>query len=326
MDLTTITAPAFILKPQSQLEAQSEIVCPTPHLLALSQEADPIKRMTRVTQWALTALSKLPQKGFNGVKPYNPILGEKFACRWQHTDNSITSLISEQVSHHPPIASMYVVNEAHRFAYKSTQQLQVHFRGNHIDSKIAGTHVFECKPPNSEAWERYEIHFPLIVAKGIIFGDAMVELGEKLIIRCDATQCFTEATFKKNNELSGRILQNGLIAASYHGKLLETVKFDGDLPLSVKSIDQPPMILNRLSEMEQNESRRVWHKVTYALKTNNLEGASAEKNNIEEHQRSINRTRTGIYTPALFELQEGTENHTPPVWEYVGDYRSPVAM
>lgn len=73
--------------------------------------------------------------------------------------------------------------------------MQVFFRGNHVDSKISGTHVLECKPINGEI-ERYEIEWPLIVAKGLVWGDAHVELGEKLIIKCVSNQMLSECSLR----------------------------------------------------------------------------------------------------------------------------------
>jgi hypothetical protein len=48
-------------------------------------------------------------------KPYNPILGETFSCRWRGDGDSReheTQYISEQVSHHPPISAFHMSNRA----------------------------------------------------------------------------------------------------------------------------------------------------------------------------------------------------------------------
>jgi hypothetical protein len=38
-------------------------------------------------------------------KPYNPILGEFFRCRYDYPNGTTAYYISEQVSHHPPISA-----------------------------------------------------------------------------------------------------------------------------------------------------------------------------------------------------------------------------
>lgn len=43
-------------------------------------------------------------------KPYNPIIGETFACAWRHEDGSNSQYIAEQVSHRPPVSAMYFEN------------------------------------------------------------------------------------------------------------------------------------------------------------------------------------------------------------------------
>ncbi|KAL0476801.1 hypothetical protein AKO1_005999 [Acrasis kona] len=316
MDLTSITCPAFVLRPQSQLEVQSHIASFTDNLLQLSSEPDPRRRMKIVSQWALNAMSHLPQDGFERVKPYNPILGERFICAWQHKDGTTTSLLSEQVSHHPPISGMYVRNDTHNITYSSTQQMQVQFKGNHIDSKIAGTHVLDCLPVNGTQIERYIIEFPLIIARGIVWGNSHVELGEKLLIRCDSTQTMCEATFKSDNYLDGRLTQNGLVYSKFSGKLLESVKYDGE-SFVVSQQSECPIQINSLMQSEVNDSRRVWHDVTFALQSGDNDSAASYKNNVEEAQRVLARTR--VFEPRYFTMVQGTEGNVPPLFQFVGD-------
>jgi len=41
-------------------------------------------------------------------KPYNPILGEFFRCRYDYPNGTTAYYIAEQVSHHPPISAWSV--------------------------------------------------------------------------------------------------------------------------------------------------------------------------------------------------------------------------
>jgi len=112
MDMTSIMCPTFCIRPISFLEFLTLYTQPNISLLeAASKEQDPEKRIVQITQWVMSALTITPQKGFAGIKPYNPILGEQFHCKWEHDDGSVTVLHAEQVSHHPPIACIHVRND-----------------------------------------------------------------------------------------------------------------------------------------------------------------------------------------------------------------------
>ncbi|KAJ1361564.1 hypothetical protein KIN20_020845 [Parelaphostrongylus tenuis] len=54
--------------------------------------ADSMRRRQRLIDWHLGKKPKGPKK------PYNPILGETFRCRWAYPDGSYTYYIAEQVT------------------------------------------------------------------------------------------------------------------------------------------------------------------------------------------------------------------------------------
>jgi len=99
-DLSSLTAPPFILSATSLTEFSS-YWCEHPSIFAApAKEADPAKRAVLVLKWFLTTLkqqyaSRSEQYG-NEKKPLNPFLGELFLGRWED-DAGTTELISEQV-------------------------------------------------------------------------------------------------------------------------------------------------------------------------------------------------------------------------------------
>jgi hypothetical protein len=312
MDLTSVTAPSFILRSQSQLEVQAIVVQPTVHLAKLSETPQPEKRMSLVAQWALHALSALPQQGIENLKPYNPILGEQFHCHWNHEDGSVTKFLAEQVSHHPPISATIMKNEAMGITYNSTQLIHVYFRGNYVESDMSGSHVLEFQQPGSDIVERYVFTYPLIVARGLFFGDTYVELGDKLIITCNETKTRTEIKFSGGNKLDGAVTLDGRKIYRYKGKLFESVDIKDKRTNQVEKFVNSEVkttypIIRKVDEQEPNESRRVWHNVTFALKDGELETASQQKVVIEERQRQIAKERTTPYVPAHFAKKEGTD-------------------
>ncbi|MES1906189.1 MAG: Oxysterol-binding protein OBPa, partial [Paramarteilia canceri] len=118
-DLSKITLPAFILEKQSLLELFSEILLPLELLVEAALDDDPKLRLLRlgslfVNGLAYSRQSMLPKK------PYNPILGEFFKCKFNvnlnkiknkenfnkfglnDSDTLVFDFVAEQVSHHPP--------------------------------------------------------------------------------------------------------------------------------------------------------------------------------------------------------------------------------
>jgi hypothetical protein len=307
MDLVSVTCPSFILRPQSQLEVQAEISQPTSQLMSAHSEVLPTKRMALVAQWAIHVVSQLPQKGFEELKPYNPILGERFNCSWQHEDGSSTVLSAEQVSHHPPISATFMINQEHGITFNSSQQITVGFRGNYIDSIMSGKHVLTIKPDHTKVEDHYVIVFPSVYATGLIFGDSAVELGDCMTITCKQTNCVCEVSFR-GNSVNGFINHIGNRYCTIKGKLTETINFierETKLTkwnLNLKEIVKEAMLVHSLEKQMPNESRRVWNKVTIALKQGDMELASKEKSEVEESQRAIAKTRTHAFVPSIFTL------------------------
>jgi len=101
-DLSTITAPPFLLASQSTVEFPS-YWCERPQLLcAPASEPDAQKRCLLVLKWFLASLKRQQYAGRDenaGVKkPLNAFLGEVFMGAWGGDDGEgRTGLIAEQV-------------------------------------------------------------------------------------------------------------------------------------------------------------------------------------------------------------------------------------
>jgi hypothetical protein len=115
-DLSAMTAPAWILSTTSLTEF-SAYWAEMPHLLvAPAMEKEPEKRMLAVLKWFLSTLKQQyasrNEKLGSEKKPLNPFLGELFIGRWED-DAGETQLVSEQVSHHPPVTAYSIWNDKH---------------------------------------------------------------------------------------------------------------------------------------------------------------------------------------------------------------------
>jgi hypothetical protein len=73
-------------------------------------------------------------------KPYNPILGEVYHCKWDYgnPDMGTTYYVAEQVSHHPPISSFYFVNRKRNWSMDVSLRPKSKFLGNSAASIMEG--------------------------------------------------------------------------------------------------------------------------------------------------------------------------------------------
>jgi hypothetical protein len=99
-DLSTMTAPPFILSTKSLVEFSSYWAEHPSVFIAPAKEKDPQKRALLVLKWFLSTLKQQyasrSEKLGSEKKPLNPFLGELFLGKWED-EAGTTHLVSEQV-------------------------------------------------------------------------------------------------------------------------------------------------------------------------------------------------------------------------------------
>eukprot|EP01012_Entosiphon_sulcatum_P033388 TRINITY_DN42257_c0_g1_i1.p1 TRINITY_DN42257_c0_g1~~TRINITY_DN42257_c0_g1_i1.p1 ORF type:complete len:419 (+),score=51.02 TRINITY_DN42257_c0_g1_i1:29-1258(+) len=106
-DLTKISLPAALCYPFSALEISAyQSLGPSELLVSAACQPTPELRLRGVTQWFLAMLQQ--QHIFR--KPYNPVLCETHQAFVKHAEGSSTHFLTEQVSHHPPVAALHIEN------------------------------------------------------------------------------------------------------------------------------------------------------------------------------------------------------------------------
>jgi hypothetical protein len=99
-DLSTMTAPAFILSTKSLTEFSSYWTEHPSVFVAPAAEKDPAKRAMLVLKWFISTLKQQyasrSEKLGSEKKPLNPFLGELFLGKWEDQAGT-TQLVSEQV-------------------------------------------------------------------------------------------------------------------------------------------------------------------------------------------------------------------------------------
>ena len=277
---------------------------------------DPLERMVAVVQWYMSGYHTKP-KGCK--KPYNPILGEHFYCRWQSDDFGTTQLLSEQVSHHPPISAFHVVNRQQNFVLDGCLQPRSKFMGNSAASILEGHASLHFL----NRGEEYIITFPSYVVKGILVGALKMEISGKTTIKCAQTGYTAEIEFKTKGTFFGRSDENAAKVLIKHGKdKLYSVAGRWDQVLTLKNegtgeeseffnaetFPRAQKLVRKEEDQSEFESRRLWSNVTAALKKNDQDTATTEKTALEDAQRATRNERKEKgeeWTPRFFKSDDG---------------------
>nr|KAF6466851.1 oxysterol binding protein like 5 [Rousettus aegyptiacus] len=333
MDLSRVALPTFVLEPRSFLSRLSDYYCHADLLSRAALEEDAYTRIKLVLRWYLSGFYRKP-KGIK--KPYNPILGETFRCRWfhPHTD-SHTFYIAEQVSHHPPVSAFHVSNRKDGFCISGSITAKSRFYGNSLSALLDGKATLTFLSRGEE----YTLNMPYAHCKGILYGTMTMELGGRVTIASKQNNLQAELEFKLKpffggstsiNQISGKIVAGQEVLARLSGHwdrevFLEEegrggphLFWDPSGEARGQRLRQQTVLLDEQTELE---SERLWQHVTRALREGDQHKATQEKCALEEAQRQRTRERQQSlmpWTPRLFRLDPATQE-----WRYLHENCSP---
>nr|XP_060463534.1 oxysterol-binding protein-related protein 5 isoform X1 [Panthera onca] len=333
MDLSRVVLPTFVLEPRSFLDKLSDYYFHADLLSRAALEEDAYSRIKLVLRWYLSGFYKKP-KGIK--KPYNPVLGETFRCRWFHPHTSShTFYIAEQVSHHPPVSAFHVSNRKDGFCISGNITAKSRFYGNSLSALLDGkaTLTFLNRA------EDYTLTMPYAHCKGILYGTMTMELGGRVTIECEKNNLQAELEFKLKpffggstsiNQISGKITSGEEVLAHLTGHWDREVFIQEEGRGSTELFWNPSgevrgRRLKRhtvlFEEQTELESERLWQHVTRAIGEGDQHKATREKFSLEEAQRQRARERQQNLTPwkpQLFRLDPATQE-----WRYLHEDRSP---
>jgi oxysterol-binding protein-related protein 8 len=274
-----------------------------------------------------------PATSFSWCKPYNPILGEVFKCRFDHND-SVTHYISEQISHHPPITAIHLKNDKYNYQYTGSILLGGKFYGNSADNVFSGEHIIQLLDLKGKTTsslilkiESYKFTFPNVTAYGILIGKGRLETTGELTVKCAETGYSSTIKFSGSNYGEGEVLnKEGKAVYQIYGNLdkqmilknLETKKESIFVEYTILET-RSAKIVAPLDKQDPNESRRVWHKITKNLINKKIEEADKEKKFVEQSQRDKvkKKDEKEKHVPKYFKAA-GYEVNGAPVYEYIG--------
>jgi len=301
-DLSSLTAPPFILSSTSLVEFSSYWAEHPSLFVAPAHEEDTQKRALLVLKWFLSTLkqqyaSRSDEFG-NEKKPLNPFLGELFLGKWVN-EAGTTELISEQVSHHPPATAYHISNKDHGVFLQGYNAQKASFSSTIYVKQIG--HAIYSIPAYDET---YLITLPSLHIEGLIFGAPFVELEGKTYITSSSgytakieysgkgwlsgkKNSFTATLYRTAEEsnvlynISGQWSKKFDIhkGPSKSGPVIET--FDAN------AVDTTPLQIAPIEEQDPLESRRAWAKVAAGIMAGDMEAVGNEKTRIEVAQREL---------------------------------------
>ncbi|CAO3686830.1 unnamed protein product [Rhizopus stolonifer] len=314
MDLQRVTLPTFVLEPRSMLERVTDFMAHPEFLLEASTKTDPTVQFLDVVRYFLSGWHIKPK----GVKkPYNPVLGELFRCKYRYSNGTEAIYIAEQVSHHPPISAFYYGSPENGIYIQGDLRPKSKFLGNSAATLMEGeNHVVFTHLYN----ERYDITMPNVYARGILFGKMVLELGDSCVVRCKTSDLVCELHFKTKgffsgqyNSVYGRVKKEstGEVLYEISGQWSDEIYIkmakasNKNLFFDVKSLNIHPKVVSELEKQDPLESRRLWSKVTSAILKDDMDTATTEKTTIEDKQREDTKKREEkgeVFIPKYFNL------------------------
>lgn len=337
-DLSNITAPPFVLDTKSVVELPAFWAERPSFFVAPASSSDPVQRALLVLRWFLVSLKNQQYGGRSeeeGVKkPLNAFLGECFLAKFQDDETGDdTLLVSEQVSHHPPVTACRLWNEKHGVSAEGFTRQEITFSLGSIMIKQTGHALLTLSKYDNET---YLIPLPDVKVKGVLSGlsGTYPELEGTYTIP-STSGYYSTIQFSGKSLLSGG-QKNEVVAKIYadvngneaekdplysivgqwtdsftiyegadtsKDKIVEELKLE-DLPTA----PWIPLEQN-LEAQDPWETRRAWRGVREALQHSDMTGAAKAKSVIEQGQRDMrgDEQRAGSTWEPLFFTAETTD-------------------
>lgn len=321
-DLSSLTAPPFILSPTSLVE-YSQYWAEHPDLLLAPStiradvddkeeaKAFALKRQIAVTRWFISTLRSqycLRNESMGSEKkPLNPFLGELFVGLWNTEELGETVLLSEQVSHHPPVTGYAIFNDKHQTTLQGYNGIRASISATLINVKQYGHALLKY----GALEEDYLITLPPLHIEGLITALPFVELEGTSYIQ-SSTGLITTIEYLgrgyfsgKKNTFKARIYKDKLasgkkenalvtISGQWLGKLyinkgsVSPTKSD-ELFYDALAVQAVRLNVKPIEQQHELELRRAWGKVADAIRAGDYDLIHQEKLTIENAQRELRK-------------------------------------
>lgn len=325
-DLTTIPMPVAMNEPLTILQKFAETF-EYSDLLDKTLEADfqdeSGERILRIASFAVSYLSSLREKERNARKPFNPLLGETYELAREDLG---LRLISEKVSHRPPVFAMHA--EANNWTFSYSPSPNQTFWGKNAEIVTKGIAKIVVKSTGETfTWEA-----PSTLLKNIIAGEKYTEPSTEFVVK-SSKGYKAVVEFEKGGMFSGRSENLIIKAFDLNKKQLPysvTGKWTESLTLRTSTTEktiwhvgrvlQPPKkkfgftefagTLNKITKIEEGKLAPTDSRLRpdlCAYEKGNVDEAESLKQKLEESQRTRRK-----------ELETSGKKHEPFFFTHVG--------
>ena len=328
-ELSKMAVPVYFNEPISFLQRFSEDMLYSDLLIAAAKCRDQWQRLALIGCFAVSGYSVT---SYRVMKPFNPLLGETFELQ-----RDGFKLISEQVSHHPPVSALHCDHSL--FTFWGSTEVVTSFKGVYLLVHPKGEMHVRLKSTGEEfVWGK-----PYSSVHNIIFGKMYVDHHGDMTIRNCQTEDICRLTMKKRgwfdsdpNRVEGAVLDSGgTVRCVLEGKWSQELgvkeaqsgrelqgwtmrPFQEGFEYNYFFTDYT-IQLNQAPELfpvpiARTDSR--YRPDQRALENGDLQTAVAEKQRVEEKQRKARadlQARGELWSPQWFQPQ-GED------WVYSGGY------
>ncbi|KAF3105484.1 hypothetical protein TWF103_006560 [Orbilia oligospora] len=310
--------PANLMEPIPNLEYWNYLDYPNA-FANIGESDDDLERCLAVlTFWFTKDLKFIKGKP---CKPYNSTLGEFFRCHWdvENTEGSDAKptrvcFLTEQTSHHPPISAFYVDCKEKGISAKGYDQISARFTGTSI--RVApGNHnlgIF-IDIHNGRINETWNLTHPAAHLGGLLTGALSITVQDICYITCPKLKLkvilhyldepwvgrskyrVEGVIFKYDpeNDTITRIkdVPDKDIKARIDGCWISELYYtpagskEKKLIVDVKPLFPATKFVPSNDDQLDNESRKMWQKVTDAILSKNFNEATRLKVEIEDQKR-----------------------------------------
>lgn len=328
LELSKIAVPVYFNEPLSFLQRFSEDLSYNSLITTASNTEDSCLRLGYIASFIVSSYTS---SDCRTMKPFNPLLGETFDL-----EKDGFRLITEQVSHHPPISALNCEHPDYLF-YASTQ-VKTSFKGTYLNVTPQGTnHLILKKHSDHYVWTKPHTNVHnIIIGKIYVEHYGSVEVnninnGEKAILNFKKQGWFDRSF----NDVTGAVYDpNGLeryklvgkwnrgmkivdVATNQEIQAWETYPYPDNYQYSyyfsefALQLNLPPDLVKGIAATDSR------HRPDQrALELGDIGLATSEKQRLEEKQRDARKAK-----------EKNNEEHIPrwfafkdDEWKYKGGY------